>query len=89
MTAARVEPLYRDEAYFAALIDVPLREYVSLVAIWERAGFPKKDPQLGKRFAPAVVAWLYKRHGLSDAAPLAPDGEEYPHREPIRRRARA
>lgn len=40
-------------------------------------GFPKKDPLFaGKRFMPAVRAWLYARYSIKSGSPPVVDGEE-------------
>jgi hypothetical protein len=55
-------------------------EKVGRVAIRElerRPGFPRKDPLFGgRRFWPAVTAFLAKRYGLATIAPSPPDGPE-------------
>jgi hypothetical protein len=42
-----------------------------------RSGFPRKDPLFGgRRFWPAVTAYLAKRYGIGTLSPSAPDGLE-------------
>lgn len=48
-------------------------------------GFPPKDQITGKRYWPAIKAWLDHRHGLDATMPEFPDGEENWDR-PARRR---
>lgn len=75
-------PLYKTDAEVAQLIGVGRDKFGSVAKVWERSGFPKRDVAVGKRYWPAVKAWLDRRNGLGAsypavARPLAPDGEEH------------
>jgi len=89
MAGRVVDTLYKDDGEIARRLGIPSGEFAALAALWERQGFPRKDPQVGMRYFPAVRAWLDQRNGLREHAAVQPDGEEHPDREPNRRRARA
>lgn len=73
----RPEPLYLDEAAIAARIGMTEAEWRSVSTLWERSGLPRIDPETGKRYMPAVRAWLDRRNGLGDnRAFIRRDGEE-------------
>lgn len=76
-------PLYPSEERIAREIfgDVPadvIKSWRETALILERCGMPKKDPLFGgRRYWPAVEAWLKSHNGLSSKArTYAPDGEE-------------
>ena len=75
--------LYRTDEEIAPLVGVGIDKWRALVLVWERTGFPKRDPQVkNKRYWPACRACLDRRNGLSSGittgatGPLAPDGDE-------------
>lgn len=69
--------LYLYEKDVAARVGVSEREWRRLVPILEREGLPRKDPLIGRRYWPAVRAWLDRRHNLgANISPSAQDEEE-------------
>lgn len=40
------------------------------------SGFPKPDPEIGRRYWPKVKAWFDRRAGLTGPAIEEPDGQE-------------
>lgn len=76
--------LYITDGELATMLGVGRAKLSALVRVWEKSGFPPKDPQVSsKRYLPAVRAWLDRRHGLASnsagkgqRANFAPDGEE-------------
>lgn len=85
------DPLYLAEAEIADRVGVSRSDWSAIALVWERRGFPPVRAQTGKRYWPAVRAWLDRDNGLTqDAAPLAPDGEEnHDYRPQTKRSARA
>lgn len=77
-------PLYPSEARIVAALyggDAPremLAAWKSAVAILEGEGLPRRDPLFGnRRYWPAVLAYLQRRHGLAgNAQDYVPDGTE-------------
>lgn len=77
MTARVEPPLYLTEAEVAKRLGFELREWVGKAVVLERKGFPRQDAEFGnRRYWPAVRAFLDRRAGLGQDAPLATDGEE-------------
>lgn len=74
------DTLYKSENEIADLVGIDRRTWPHITMVWERQGFPPIDPQIGKRYWPAVRAFLDRRNGvMQSAAPtFAPDGEETP-----------
>lgn len=90
--AVRDMPLYPTEAEIASELLGPnrLSEWRGLAPILERKGLPVVDPIFGRRYWPAVKAYLDRRAGLANVAvPSVADGEEnWPcNNEGSRRRA--
>jgi len=57
-------PLYMTEAEIAKAIGISDKRFREVALVWERDGFPRKDPQIGRRYWPAVRAWLDRRHNM-------------------------
>ena len=77
--ALRDMPLYPSEAEISRELLGPgkVDEWRGMAPILERKGLPPVDPLFGRRYWPAVKAYLDHRHGLATVAvPSAPDGEE-------------
>lgn len=75
----QVGPLYATEEEIASAVLGPgrLEEWRALAIVWERSGLPRIDAETGRRYYPAVKAWLDRKYGLTTAAPAAiPDGRE-------------
>ena len=53
-----------------------LASWKAAAAIWSRHGLPNADPFTGRRYWPAVRAFLDRRAGLRDDQPVAMDGRE-------------
>lgn len=86
-------PLYPKEAQIAEAVLGPgrraLNEWNALAVTWARYGLPQPDPLVGRRYWPAVRAWLDSRAGLRNSAvPAIADGKEN-WNATAKRRARA
>lgn len=69
--------LYLYETEVAQRVGVSEKEWRRLAPILERDGLPRKDPLIGRRYWPAVRAWMDRRHSVhATMAPSAQDGEE-------------
>ena len=70
--------LYKTEIEIARLLGVGEKRWRATARVLERAGLPLGDPLFaGRRYWPAVKAFLDRRHGLSStSSSLQPDGEE-------------
>lgn len=69
--------LTEDEIARAVLGAKHARDWASLAASLEFEGLPKVDPLTGRRYWPAVRAFLDRRHGLIDhVIPVTVDGVE-------------
>jgi hypothetical protein len=76
-TSAAPTKLYLCEKEVAEVIGVSVRRWRVLAIILERQGLPRKDALIGRRYWPAVRAWLDRHHGLeAKMTPSAQDGEE-------------
>ncbi|HEV7285620.1 MAG TPA: hypothetical protein VGN75_12250 [Kaistia sp.] len=69
--------LYLFEKEIAERVGVSEKAWRRLVPVLERDGLPRKDALIGKRYWPAVQAWMDRRHSVhANMAPSAQDGEE-------------
>ena len=74
-------PLFPSEAEiaFELLGDANLVRWRPLARDLERRGMPQIDPVFGRRYWPAVKAWLDRRAGLTTMmVPSKVDGKERP-----------
>jgi hypothetical protein len=72
-------PLYPSERQIRERLGVSERRWASILPVWEREGFPKKDVLTGARFWPAVERFLLNRHGIASQSTIgeaAADGPE-------------
>lgn len=71
-------PLYMSELDIAVLVlGDDAKRWPDVAAILEREGLPRIDPLTGRRFRPAVEAFLLRRHGLTASlVPSQADGVE-------------
>lgn len=75
--AAVPAKLYLVEKEVAARVGVSEKAWRRLAPMLERDGMPRKDALIGKRYWPAVRAWLDRRHMTHGSiASSAQDGEE-------------
>lgn len=74
----RSAPLYLAEGEIAREVGVSCEHWRAAAAVLEKSGLPEPDPLFeGRRYWPAVKAFLDRRHGLGQSSfPSAPDGEE-------------
>ncbi|WP_336801443.1 hypothetical protein [Kaistia sp. MMO-174] len=69
--------LYLFEIEVAQRVGVSEKAWRRLAPVLERDGLPRKDALIGKRYWPAVRAWLDRRHMTHGTIPTsAQDGEE-------------
>lgn len=72
-------PLYPNEAELARAVlgEKHARDWPLIAASLELDGLPKVDPLTGRRYWPAVRAFLDRRHGLNEhVLPVSVDGVE-------------
>jgi hypothetical protein len=72
-------PLFADDASIGVALFGPgdrAREWPSIASLLEARGLPRIDPLMGGRYVRAVKAFFDHDCGLTDKAPLAPDGIE-------------
>lgn len=72
--------LFVSDAKLAAVLGIGEDRARTIFRTLEREGFPARDPIFGRRYLPAVRAFLDRRAGLgvhSAPLPLAPDGPEH------------
>ena len=91
MAAPKLDPLFADEAEIARRLGITSAEWTATAIVLERHGLPAKDALFGRRYWPAVRAFLDHRAGLTGAAPPAQlDGlENFDDRPPGRDRSRS
>lgn len=78
-TEAKAATLFVSDAQLAAVLGIGEDKARTIFRTLERDGFPARDPIFGRRYFPAVRAFLDRRAGLgvhSAPLPLAPDGPE-------------
>lgn len=71
-------PLYMsDEDIAVWVLGDDAKRWPDIAAILEREGLPRIDPLTGRRFRPAVEAFLLRRHGVTQGfVPAQADGVE-------------
>lgn len=75
--SAPVECLYCAEREIARRLGIPIDEWRALAVVLEREGLPIVDPLFGRRYWPAVKAFLDRRAGITASNVAAvPDGKE-------------
>ena len=74
--AIRSQGLFPCEAEVARRLSQDPKDWRAKAVILERDGLPRIDPIMGGRFWPAVVAFWYRRYGLTRTRASQPDGEE-------------
>lgn len=91
MTRAARQTLYMTDAEIAAAIGVALPAWQAAAAVLQKEGFPAPDPLFGgRRYWPAVRAYLDRRAGLAQSSPAPTvDGVENWNGQHSDRRARA
>jgi hypothetical protein len=57
--------------------------FLERLPIHERQGFPRKAPEYGRRYWPAVKAYLDYEWGLIEYAPITPSDQELPPIEDV------
>ncbi len=89
---ASTPPLFPKDTEIAAALYGDDKEaakaFLTRIPHLENDGFPKASVVYGRRYWPAVKAYLDARMGVRAALPVAEDGEEN-WNEPAKRRARA
>lgn len=78
-TPSRDPPLYVTEAEIARRLGISPRKWAEAARTLGRQGLPPQEYLFGKRYWPAVKAFLDRRYGLAQHdLPIDPDGEENP-----------
>jgi hypothetical protein len=82
-------PLYKTDTEIAELVGVGEKKWRANARVLEKSGLPAGDPLFaGRRYWPAVKAFLDRRNGLGGASALVTDGEENWDEPPRRQRKR-
>jgi hypothetical protein len=70
--------LFPCDAEIARRLSIGEDKFRKMVGALELQGFPKRDPLIGRRYWPAVIAFWNRRYGVSSISSpsLVPDGEE-------------
>ena len=92
MSRRAPDALFMTDGEIAERVGLSAAEWVALAGVLERSGLPRRDPSFkGRRYWPAVRAYLDRRAGLGHNAspPAAEDGEEHWNDDHSRRRPRA
>lgn len=80
--------MYLSDTEIRERLNIPERRWRPAVEHFERQGFPKVDPLIGKRYWPAVETWLLQRYSV-DATLRNPDPEEEENWDALKRHGRA
>jgi hypothetical protein len=71
------EQLYVTDEQIREKLAIPRDSWPRVIAAFlSDPTFPARDPIVGRRYWPAVRAWLDYRHGIGSAHLSASDGEE-------------
>ena len=54
--------MYLTDTEIRERLNIPEKKWSPAVQHFERQGFPRRDPLVGKRYWPAVEVWLLKRY---------------------------
>jgi hypothetical protein len=78
MTDSARSGLYKTDTEIAELVGVGEKKWRANARVLEKSGLPAGDPLFaGRRYWPAVKAFLDRRNGLgANSSSLQPDGEE-------------
>jgi hypothetical protein len=68
--------LFVTEAEIARRLGQTRREWTAKAEVLERHGLPRRDPLIGGRYWPAIVAFFNRRYGVSNVEVSQPDGGE-------------
>ena len=80
--------MYLTDTEIRERLNIPEKRWSPAVQHFERQGFPRRDPLVGKRYWPAVEVWLLKRY--SDGFPLRnAEPEEMENWDALKRYPRA
>ena len=72
----RESSLFVTEAQIARRLGQTTREWAAKAEVLERHGLPRRDPLIGGRYWPAIVAFFNRRYGVSNVEVSQPDGGE-------------
>jgi hypothetical protein len=83
------ESLFLAEGDIAQRLGLSALEWQAVSAVAEKSGLPRKDTLFGgRRYWPAVRAWLDRRAGIAeDAAPVRDGEEKFHERRKLRARS--
>jgi hypothetical protein len=68
--------LFVTEAEIARRLGQTRHEWAAKAKVLERHGLPRRDPLIGGRYWPAIVAFFNRRYGVSNVEVSQPDGGE-------------
>ena len=66
-------------------LNIPEKRWRPVVQHFERQGFPRVDPLIGKRYWPAVETWLLQRYA-GGPLPRTPEPEEEENWDALKKR---
>ena len=78
--------MYLTDTEIRERLNIPERRWRPAVQHFERQGFPRVDPLIGKRYWPAVQAWLLKHY--LDAEGRSQDTDESEDWDALKRKRR-
>jgi len=64
--------LYLSDSQIRQKLGIAEKRWRLIKGQLERDGLPMPDALVGKRYWPAVEAWLSRRHGIDDTVPVSP-----------------
>jgi hypothetical protein len=77
MTRRSPDALFLTDGEIAARLGLSAAEWAPIASTLAKSGLPAPDPVFsGRRYWPAVRAYLDRRAGLSQGSPSGVDGEE-------------
>lgn len=72
----RESSLFVSEDEIARRLDQTRCQWAATAEVLERHGLPQRDPLIGGRYWPAIVAFFNRRYGVSNVEVSQPDGGE-------------
>jgi hypothetical protein len=75
-TEVEVSSLFVTEAEIARRLGQTRCGWAAKAEVLERHGLPRRDPLIGGRYWPAIVAFFDRRYGVSNVEMSQPDGGE-------------
>lgn len=77
--------MYLTDTEIRERLKIPAKRWRAVVQHFERRGFPKVDPLVGKRYWPAIEAWMLKRYS-GESVMRTPEPEETENWDALKKR---